>query len=102
MRCSGPRCEGPLILVVSRAKDMPPTPIVVLEIDDNTPADLAPFSYDVSVWSFHRDLNLHTRTAAATPGRSTRRSAARDSAAIPSGSLAPRESCSMASWTRRR
>jgi hypothetical protein len=45
---------------------MPPTPIVVLEIDDNTPADLAPFLHDVSVWSFQHDFNLHTRTAAAT------------------------------------
>jgi hypothetical protein len=38
----------------------------VLEIDDNTPPDLAPFSRDVSVWSFQHDLNLHTRPAAAT------------------------------------
>ncbi len=45
---------------------MPPTPIVVLEIDDNTPTELAPFSYDVSVWSFQHDFNLGTRTAAET------------------------------------
>jgi hypothetical protein len=47
---------------------MPPTPIVVLEIDDNTRPDLAPFSHDLSVSSFHHgpNLNLHTRTAAAT------------------------------------
>ena len=43
---------------------MPPTPLVVLEIDDTTPRGLAPFSHDVSVWSFEHDLNLHTRTAA--------------------------------------
>ena len=45
---------------------MPPTPLVVLEIDDNTPADGAPFTYDVSMWSFADDLNLRTRTAAGT------------------------------------
>src|SRR4051812_10841287 len=45
---------------------MPPTPIVVLEIDDNTPPDLAPFMYDISMWSFENDFNLGTRTAAET------------------------------------
>src|SRR5256885_12153663 len=43
---------------------MPPTPIVVMEIDDNTPAQEAPFSNDPSMWSFAEDLNLATRTAA--------------------------------------
>jgi hypothetical protein len=43
---------------------MPPTPKVVLEIDDNTPADLPPFTHDVSMWSFDDDLNLATRTGA--------------------------------------
>jgi hypothetical protein len=43
---------------------MPPTPKVVLEIDDNTPADKPPFTHDVSVWSFGDDLNLATRTGA--------------------------------------
>lgn len=43
---------------------MPPTPKVVLEIDDNTSADLPPFTHDVSMWSFDDDLNLATRTAA--------------------------------------
>jgi len=43
---------------------MPPTPKVVLEIDDNTPADLPPFTNDVSMWSFAGDLNLATRTGA--------------------------------------
>jgi len=41
---------------------MPPTPIVVIEIDDNTPANMAPFTNDVSMWSFSDDLNLGTRT----------------------------------------
>jgi hypothetical protein len=45
---------------------MPPTPIVVIEIDDNTPANMAPFTNDVSMWSFSDDLNLGTRTAAET------------------------------------
>lgn len=45
---------------------MPPTPIVVLEIDDNTPPDLPPFTNDVSMWSFEDDLNLATRTASET------------------------------------
>ena len=45
---------------------MPPTPLVVLEIDDNTPPELAPFTYDVSVWCFEHDFNLSTRTAAET------------------------------------
>ena len=45
---------------------MPPTPIVVLEIDDNTPQDLAPFTNDVSMWNFKDDFNLGTRTAAET------------------------------------
>src|SRR4051794_11560090 len=43
---------------------MPPRPKVVLEIDDNTPADEPPFTYDVSMWSFDDDLNLRTRTGA--------------------------------------
>jgi hypothetical protein len=43
---------------------MPPTPKVVLEIDDNTPAGAPPFTYDVSMWSFDDDLNLATRTGA--------------------------------------
>jgi hypothetical protein len=43
---------------------MPPTPKVVLEIDDNTPADMPPFTCDVSMWSFGDDLNLATRTGA--------------------------------------
>src|SRR5690348_4338251 len=43
---------------------MPPTPKVVLEIDDNTPAGEPPFTYDVSMWSFDDDLNLATRTGA--------------------------------------
>lgn len=43
---------------------MPVTPTVVLEIDDNTPADQKPFTNDVSLWDFSEDLNLHTRTAA--------------------------------------
>lgn len=43
---------------------MPPTPIVVLEIDDNTPASEPPFSYEVSMWSFRDDLNLATRAGA--------------------------------------
>jgi hypothetical protein len=41
---------------------MPPTPKLVLEIDDNTPADLPPFTNDVSMWNFDGDLNLATRT----------------------------------------
>ena len=45
---------------------MPPTPIVVLEIDDSTPADQAPFTQDVSMWSFANDQNLGTRTASET------------------------------------
>ena len=45
---------------------MPPTPLVVLEIDDNTPPGLAPFMHDVSMWSFEYDYNLGTRTAAET------------------------------------
>lgn len=45
---------------------MPPTPIVVLEFDDNTPANEPPFSYDVSMWSFEYDLKFRTRTAAET------------------------------------
>ena len=45
---------------------MPPTPIVVLEIDDNTSPQHPPFTNDVSMWSFADDLNLRTRTAAAT------------------------------------
>lgn len=45
---------------------MPPTPLVVLEIDDNTPADRPPFSNDASMWSFADDLNLYTRTAEET------------------------------------
>jgi hypothetical protein len=45
---------------------MPPTPIVVLEIDDNTPPHVPPFTNDVSMWSFEHDLNLGTRTAAET------------------------------------
>jgi hypothetical protein len=40
--------------------------MVVLEIDDNTPGDLPPFTYDVSVWSFRHDFNLQTRTGAET------------------------------------
>src|SRR5688572_27164997 len=43
---------------------MPVTPTVVLEIDDNTPADQQPFTNDVSVWSFSNDFNLKTRTGA--------------------------------------
>src|SRR4051812_5104322 len=43
---------------------MPPTPKVVLKIDDNTPAGEPPFTYDVTLWSFDDDLNLATRTAA--------------------------------------
>ena len=43
---------------------MPLTPIVVMEIDDNTPAEESPFSNDPSMWSFAEDLNLATRTAA--------------------------------------
>lgn len=43
---------------------MPPTPIVVLEFDDNTSADEPPFTYDVSMWSFEHDYTLRTRTAA--------------------------------------
>src|SRR4051794_34572750 len=43
---------------------MPPTPKVVLEIDDNTSADLPPFTNDVSMWSFDADLNLASRTGA--------------------------------------
>jgi hypothetical protein len=38
--------------------------MVVFEIDDNTPAGLPPFTQDVSMWSFHDDLNLATRTGA--------------------------------------
>ena len=45
---------------------MPPTPIVVLEIDDSTPADEPPFTNDVSMWSFADDGNLGTRTASET------------------------------------
>ncbi len=45
---------------------MPPTPIAVLEIDDNTPRDLEPFTNGVSMWSFRSDFNLATRTAAET------------------------------------
>jgi hypothetical protein len=45
---------------------MPSTPIVVLEIDDNTPRELPPFTMDVSAWSFQHDFNLATRTAAET------------------------------------
>lgn len=45
---------------------MPATPLVVLEIDDNTPPELAPFTCDVSAWSFKHDYNLGTRTAAET------------------------------------
>jgi hypothetical protein len=41
---------------------MPVTPIVFLEIDDNTPANEPPFTNDVSVWDFSEDLNLQTRT----------------------------------------
>ena len=44
---------------------MPSTPIVVLEIDDNTPRELPPFTMDVSAWSFQHDFNLATRTARA-------------------------------------
>ncbi len=44
---------------------MPPTPIVVMELDDSSGADLPPFTTDVSMWSFADDLNLRTRTAAA-------------------------------------
>lgn len=43
---------------------MPTTPMVVLEIDDNTPAYLPPFTHDVSMWSFDDDHNLATRTGA--------------------------------------
>src|SRR5947199_383915 len=43
---------------------MTPTPKVVLEIDDNTPADQPAFTHDVSMWSFDGDLNLRTRTGA--------------------------------------
>lgn len=42
---------------------MPPTPLVVLEVDDNTPSEDAPYTCDVSVWSFADDFNLATRTA---------------------------------------
>jgi hypothetical protein len=42
---------------------MPETPNIVLEIDDNTPVHLPPFTHDVSTWSFVDDLNLATRTA---------------------------------------
>ena len=45
---------------------MPSTPIVVLEIDDNTPRELPPYTMDVSAWSFQHDFNLATRTAAET------------------------------------
>ena len=45
---------------------MPTTPIVVLEIDDNTPRELPPFTMDVSAWSFQHDFNLATRTATET------------------------------------
>jgi hypothetical protein len=45
---------------------MPVTPKVVIEIDDNTPADAAPFTNDVSMWSFSDDFNLGTRTASDT------------------------------------
>jgi hypothetical protein len=40
------------------------TPTVVLEIDDNTSSDQKPFTNDVSMWDFSRDLNLQTRTGA--------------------------------------
>jgi hypothetical protein len=43
---------------------MPVTPTVVLEIDDNTPANQKPFTNDVSMWSFADDLNVQTRTGA--------------------------------------
>src|SRR5687768_14210933 len=45
---------------------MQPTPLVVIEIDDNTPSDQQPFSNDASVWNLKDDFNLHTRTAADT------------------------------------
>ena len=45
---------------------MPTMPLVVLEIDDNTPPDLPPFTHDVSVWSFADDLNVSTRTGTDT------------------------------------
>jgi hypothetical protein len=45
---------------------MPPTPLVVLEIDDSTTPECVAFSQDVSVWSFEHDLNLPTRTGAET------------------------------------
>jgi hypothetical protein len=43
---------------------MPVTPTVVLEIDDNSPADQKPFTNDPSMWSFSNDFNLRTRTGA--------------------------------------
>ena len=45
---------------------MPPTPMVVLEFDDNTPTNEPPFAYDVSMWSLEHDYKLRTRTAAET------------------------------------
>jgi hypothetical protein len=51
-------------MLVRYTTPMPPTPKVVLEIDDNTPAGESPFSCDVSMWSFDDDLNLATRTGA--------------------------------------
>jgi hypothetical protein len=44
---------------------MPPTPIVVMELDDSSGSDLPPFTTDVSMRSFADDFNLRTRTAAA-------------------------------------
>lgn len=43
---------------------MPPTPMVVIEIDDNSSPPHAPFSSDPSVWNLWDDLNLGTRTGA--------------------------------------
>jgi hypothetical protein len=45
---------------------MPPTPKVVLEIDDNSPDDAPSFTSEPSMWSFANDLNHSTRTAAET------------------------------------
>lgn len=43
---------------------MPVTPHIWLEIDDNTPADSAPFTNDPAVWDLTSDWGLKTRDAA--------------------------------------
>ncbi len=45
---------------------MPTFPLVVLEIDDNSEPEMAPFTHDASVWSFLGDLNVTTRTGTNT------------------------------------